>query len=60
MAMSASPAHSLACGVVVVDVRGHRPELGAAVELGDLELGSLGLGNERAVGSGDRLALAGA
>jgi len=47
-------------GVVVVDVRRHRAELGAALELGDLELASLGLDDERAVGSGDRLALAGA
>ena len=47
-------------GVVVVDVRWHRPELGAGIELGDLELASLGLDDERAVGSGDRLALAGA
>jgi len=46
--------------VVVVDVRRHRAELGAALELGDLELASLGLDDERAVGSGDRLALAGA
>ncbi len=49
-----------AVGVVVVDVRRDRPELGAAVEFGDLELVSLGLGDERAVRSWDRLALAGA
>ena len=49
-----------AVGVVVVDVRRHRSELGAAVEFGDLELVSLGLGDERAVRSGDRFALAGA